>query len=64
MVDMSQSKEVLEQDCYLDDLSLTNSAFIPPPLHKGHSFPIRLRHFSGVDFGFATKSCKQLTSNF
>ena len=63
-LDMSQAGEGLEQNSQLKDLNLVNSTFAPPSLRIGQSFPIRLRRFSGADFGFPTESCKQFTENF
>ena len=65
-LDMSKHEEQLKQGSILEDLNLINSTFVPPKTQVGSNdpFPIKLRHFSGVDFGFATESCKQMTSNF
>ena len=62
-LDMSQSGIVLAPESVLEDLNLANSTFSPPP-HEGEACPIRLRYFSGIDFGFPTESCKALTQNF
>ena len=60
---MSLSEEVISEDSPLKDLNLIKSQFIPPR-HRGQQKPIKLTHFTGVDFEFPTESCQNMTANF
>merc|ERR1712110_1367276 len=66
MGDMSESEEVLASDCALKDLNLVNSTFVPPQQKADTDgiAPVRLRHFTGVDFTFPTEQCKDFTDDF
>ena len=61
--DMSLSGESISDNSPLKDLKLINSQFISPK-QRGRQLPIKLTHFSGVDFEFPTESCQEMTSNY